>query len=710
MILRRLELKHFGRFEDCTFDFRRGLNLVSGPSESGKSTIAEAIPLILFGTPDGDRFRPWAGSAGNWVAALVFEEAGRILRIERDFLTGQITLNETDAEGHSLHHFSGKAAFREETAESAAYRAELLRLFGLAEEELFRFGLFFEQGYATRFAAEGGTGVAKSLLAKKIGRERPADPGVEGEIEAVRRRLAELERLWFETRKTLAEGSELPGKIAVLEASIEADRVDFAKGEKFLAQARRVLGETAKTVSPVVGRHREPAPAADLEARRQQLERELAKTGLPRQMPGDLPGVLVQADEIRQELIAIQKEAADLRQQLLKRPAPSWRPAALTTLLSALVVAALAWSHSAWLMAGLAAGTLATAVGWAIYFWRLGQERHERSRLKGPLQVLEERREEAQARLAGLDDRFSRVGLSPSAVEIVRMQKNLERHLRLQQELAEVESALGAAVSDENPAALEVVAGRNSAGTEESSTMIAPEGHLPISGAEFAVAESDLAALGERLKSREAKLQELTHQAAERESLRESLRQIEEEGEALRRRESELARRPSATSPAADGSIPRPELAQLATDIGQTLGMLTADRYTAVRLDEGEVWSLRGMDGEWHPLKHFSRGTTESFCLALRLILGRQLTGGRRLPLILDDALTGFDLPRLADIVKLLERLAGDQQVILLSCDESLRKRANRERWHTISLATETTEKPSRTQERSDDDGQLHLL
>jgi DNA repair exonuclease SbcCD ATPase subunit len=705
-----MELKHFGRFEDRTFDFGRGLNLVIGPSESGKSTLAEAIPLVLFGTPDGERFKPWGGSAGSWGAALVFEEAGRMLRIERDFLTGQVSLNETDAEGRSLHHFSSKAAFREKSAEGAGYRAELLRLFGLADEGLFRFGLFFEQGYANRFAAEGGTGEVTSLLAKMAGSERPAVPGGEDEFEAVRWRLAELERLWFETREALARGSDLPGKIADLEASVEADRADFAKGEKFLAQARRALGAATKTAPQVVGHRGEPTPAMDLEARRQQLERELAKTGLPRQMPADLPGVLVQADELRQEMIAIQKEAADLRQQLLKRSAPSWRPAALTTLLSVLLVAALAWSHSAWLSAGLSAGTLATAVGWAIYLWRLGQERQERGRLKGPLQVLEERREEAQARLAGLDDKFSRLGLSPSAVEIVRMQKNLERHLRLQQELAEVESALGVPGSDGNPVAVELVAGRNLSRMEEPSTVIVPEGLPPLNSAEFAVAEADLAALGERLKSRETKLQELTRQAAERESLRESLWRIEEEGEELRRRESELARRPVAASPDADGRIPRTELAQLTADIGQTLGVLTADRYTSVRFDEGEVWSLRGVDGEWHPLKHFSRGTTESFCLALRLILGRQMTGDLRLPLILDDALTGFDQARLADTFKLLERLAGEQQVILLSRNEALRKRANRERWHTISLATETTEKPSRSQERSDDDGQLHLL
>jgi hypothetical protein len=64
MILRRLELKHFGRFADCAFDFRRGFNLVVGPSEAGKSTLAEAVPCVLFGARDGERFKPWNGGAG----------------------------------------------------------------------------------------------------------------------------------------------------------------------------------------------------------------------------------------------------------------------------------------------------------------------------------------------------------------------------------------------------------------------------------------------------------------------------------------------------------------------------------------------------------------------------------------------------------------------------------------------------------------------
>lgn len=701
MILRRLELKSFGCFADCAFDFRRGLNLVCGPSESGKTLLAEAIPCVLFGCRDRQRYRPWQGGAAC-AAALVFEEAGRALRIERDFLSDQVRWLETDAEGRTLHQFSGLATAAGTTADAEAYRGWLQRYFGTDDETRFRLGQFLEQGYANRFVIAGETGKWMALLANRGADEVSVAAGGESEIETIRRRLAELERLWFDTRKALAEGTDVSGKLAELESQVEADRIALTEGESYLEQARRHREKSANA-PPAGGTVREPASRSDLQTRRLELERQLAKTGLPEKMPADLPGVLVQADEIRQEMIAIQKEAAELRQQLLQRPAPSWRPALLVTVLTALLIAVMAWMKPAWLMAALTVGGTATMAGWALYLWRLGRERQARNRLKQPLQVLESRREEAQARLTGLDDSFLQMGLSPSAVEIVRMQKNLERHLRLQQELAEVEKAMAAAGGGESATGHRM---------PSSAVALPEEISVPVatlSADELAAAEAELAAVAERLHIRQAELQELARQAAERDRLATSLRQIEAEGETLRRRESDLARRPAAPAAAA-GEI-RPEtLTRLNAEIGPTLALLTADRYSAVRYEEASGWSLRGGDGEWHPLQHFSRGTTESFCLALRLHLGRQLAGDRRLPLILDDTLAGYDQARMGEACKLLERLAGEQQVILLAGDESLRKRASRERWHMISLVTETSQKPSRSQERNDDDGQLHLL
>ena len=73
MILRSLELKSFGRFNDKTFEFRRGMNLVVGANEAGKSTMMASIPAVLFGLRDKQRYQPW-GSQQGCQAVLQFEQ------------------------------------------------------------------------------------------------------------------------------------------------------------------------------------------------------------------------------------------------------------------------------------------------------------------------------------------------------------------------------------------------------------------------------------------------------------------------------------------------------------------------------------------------------------------------------------------------------------------------------------------------------------
>ena len=63
MILRSIEMESFGKFHNQTIEFRRGMNLVIGPNETGKSTIAEAVPAVLFGTDRLERYKPWGRNA-----------------------------------------------------------------------------------------------------------------------------------------------------------------------------------------------------------------------------------------------------------------------------------------------------------------------------------------------------------------------------------------------------------------------------------------------------------------------------------------------------------------------------------------------------------------------------------------------------------------------------------------------------------------------
>ncbi|MEZ4483796.1 MAG: ATP-binding protein [Syntrophotaleaceae bacterium] len=163
MILRSLELKHFGKFGDRSFEFRRGFNLVVGANESGKSTMMEAIPATLFGLRNKDRYKPW-GRQGTCETALALENGGCTVRIERELLSDRVQLVERDDMYQLLYQFDGKAAPQGRSSERAEYLDQLTRLLAVADEDIFRSSLFFGQGDLELADRNGLTTRLKALL------------------------------------------------------------------------------------------------------------------------------------------------------------------------------------------------------------------------------------------------------------------------------------------------------------------------------------------------------------------------------------------------------------------------------------------------------------------------------------------------------------------------------------------------------------------
>jgi hypothetical protein len=85
VILTSLHIAGFGRLAERRFDFSSGLNVVYGPNESGKSTLANAIVATLYGAErKKDTWRPWGG--GAFATTLVYVLAGgEQIEIRRDF-------------------------------------------------------------------------------------------------------------------------------------------------------------------------------------------------------------------------------------------------------------------------------------------------------------------------------------------------------------------------------------------------------------------------------------------------------------------------------------------------------------------------------------------------------------------------------------------------------------------------------------------------
>lgn len=103
------------------------------------------------------------------------------------------------------------------------------------------------------------------------------------------------------------------------------------------------------------------------------------------------------------------------------------------------------------------------------------------------------------------------------------------------------------------------------------------------------------------------------------------------------------------------------------------LPALTQNRYTQVQLGNDLEMSVYHTErGEPLPLDEklpaWSAGTLDQLFFACRLGLCEALSGGARLPLLLDDPLVYADEWRLAEAFALLERLATETQVLYFTC------------------------------------------
>jgi hypothetical protein len=109
MRLRSLRVDGFGKLADRAFVFGPGLNVVVGPNEAGKSTLAAALVASLYGLQRGEkeRWRPWAGNA--FATTLTYETAdGAAWEVRREFERDAKGLRVYDADGNDAAARVGK--------------------------------------------------------------------------------------------------------------------------------------------------------------------------------------------------------------------------------------------------------------------------------------------------------------------------------------------------------------------------------------------------------------------------------------------------------------------------------------------------------------------------------------------------------------------------------------------------------------------------
>ena len=635
MILRRLALEHYGCFGSAEFEFRRGLNLICGSNESGKTLLLTALSAGLFGVEHGSRLRSWGDSLSCRVT-LQFEAADGGLRMTRDLENNLVRVEECDAAGSWKESFAGMVPPNGEGANRIEYQGILARHLSLGSESLQRF--LADAAYAESVFMDDGRQAATLVLEATGAAPRVAAP------------VAPVQ-----------DPAALKREIAELEAELAADRADYGKGEKYLSWIRKKYGLDGKKPSVSA-----KAPAAKgnsreqstLERRRSELQAELRAQGLPSALPEDLPKLFESAEQLRQELAALQLELTPLqrRRQALVMPGPLWP--ILLTLLGVGATGGVFWLMLPWWLQVAGGSAAVMVLAWSVFMVRYNRARGVRDDLDDELQIVEHKRADALARQSALAEQFEGYGLSSTPVEMVKLQQQYQRNEELIHRYREVCAQLGG----------------EAASTSGPAETVVEDGHLRPE--DIPDAEARLAELGESIRRREARLVALLN------------------GTAL----------PVAAAPVAVPSVWTEQ--ELLQAIAQGMEKLTGGRRCDVRLRDGRL-QLEALPGKWAVPAACSRGTVECLTLATRLALSQMAAGV--LPLPVDTLSAQLDGKRRQAVVQALERYAHDHQVLLASNDEELAKRATRERWHVVNLNPLAPQTATATEEKADA-GQLHLL
>jgi uncharacterized protein YhaN len=108
-----------------------------------------------------------------------------------------------------------------------------------------------------------------------------------------------------------------------------------------------------------------------------------------------------------------------------------------------------------------------------------------------------------------------------------------------------------------------------------------------------------------------------------------------------------------------------PQLLKVVEGLFQTV---TGGKYTGLYYNETEGFSVESHEGRLFKVETLSRGTSEQLYLVIRLALINLFDHPITLPLIVDDGFVNFDPTRLNGVMRVLQHVSDERQVLVLSC------------------------------------------
>ncbi len=623
MIIKKMRA-NFGCLEKAEIELHEGLNVITAPNESGKSTWCAFIRSMLYGVdsaqrekngvkPDKVKYAPWSGSAME--GEMELEHNGKMISISRATKTPSMPMKEFSAvysgTAESVQALDGSNAGEILTGvpkavfESSAFvRQSGISVSNSAELEK-RINAIVSGGDEDDVSFTDADSVLRAWLRKRRYNRGGAIPAVENEIlevndsinavEAAAQERAELEKQLEEAKKAQSAAEEsarrhLSDKHKGILSSLEAIRGDISGLEREAAEAEADAKRLSALTEEGPFRGRSPEEAV-----------RIATSDSER-----LENFIAMVPNIKSSFIFL-----------------------------ALGIAAFAAGHFLDI-AFLKILSYPICFGFAVSLGIIKANKNRVNKYSANL-IRYYEVESAEPELI-IAKAKAYAADCVAAEEAKACYEALAAKLDAKRaELRRAEEELLAAGSD----------------VSENPVIANAKGETAFVEQQLARKEGEIAAMGDPMVM-ETRLEALESRRTE---LLEQFEALEMAIATLREANDEMQQRFA------------PALGRRASEI---MARLSGGKYAALSFSkELDATARREGDTIAHEKAFLSEGTADQLYLALRLaICELALPEGSSCPIILDDALVNFDDERMGYALELLEEMAEKRQIILFSCHD----------------------------------------
>jgi len=716
MWIEQISLEGYGLFAGArTVEFTaRGVNIVIGPNETGKSTLVSGLCAVLFGERPSVtvRVRSWhaAGDTGFRGVVQLRTRDGRSLRMTRDFAAETLTVTET-SDGTERVVFSGRLTPGTRRGSVVQpYKTLLTEIVGFSSRTIFEQTLCMKQTMLpTVFAGELreiASGSARAdyvdvrdrLLARcaEITRDRPPDSGqrsltnprtLELAVEKHRRTERAIDEAQQWADETAALEAERDRLTAALDDAYRTRETDDAQIEvarqyshalERYVTARQLHADHLEQLRTVQSASRE---ATSLE---QELDREFGEFA---EVSDDFLIALGEIEAIEQQVeectVRINRLTEKLHEHRAgrRRSALAWFGSGGVAVLIGLTLL-LTQASAATFYSVLSVGAVAGACGVGAFWWASRTIGGVRARRDAAI----EQRHSIEARQSGMFERYRDV-IRDRPADVVRARyreyrTKLNAYTRV---LAQAQARVGedrlkarvAELDAEHAAArtqLDEMRRQHPWTARWNEDRDAVNSFLDRTDRSAAERDRKIAAFETRLTQLD---KDLAVKAATAPSdlaqLRESLGSLETEIGILRREREALYLACRVLDESID-EFSRTAVKRVCERASRLFGTFTGGRYTRVELDDRLEPRVDNAAQTGIEPDSLSAGACDQLYMALRIAFAETLAGREGLPLILDDPFANFDSTRLDGALRTLELIAKNRQVILLSHDSRVER------------------------------------